>query len=322
MCFVVIPPSREFSGNIMDQSTIQKKINHLKKEQNAILLAHNYQLPEVQDIADIVGDSLDLALKAIDTDADIIVFCGVDFMAESAKILNPEKTVLLPDNKACCPMAAMVEPQSLQAKKQQHPDAQVVCYINTSAEVKALSDVCCTSSNGAKVVKSIPSETIIFVPDYNLGSYIQRQVPDKKMILWQGMCPTHHNNISKKELIQQKKMHPSAEILVHPECPLEIIDIADQVFSTNGMVNYVHSSNTKIYIIGTEKELCYRLQKENPKKTIIPVHTAICPNMKKITLEKILNTLETLEPKITLPEEIRKKAKKPLDRMIAIGRGD
>ena len=300
---------------------IRTHIRDLKKKHNAIILAHNYQIPEVQDIADLVGDSLDLAKKATKTDAKNIIFCGVGFMAESAKILNPDKNVIIPDINAKCPMAQMVDPEKLEQLKKEHPDAEVVAYINTTAEIKALSDICCTSSNGEKVVKSLSAEKIIFVPDRNLGAYVQRFVPDKEMILWPGMCPTHHK-IRKEQIMKLKNKHPNAEILVHPECRPEIIDIADHAFSTNGMVNYAKKSDAEEFIIGTEKDLCYRLKKEIPDKTFYPLKSAVCPNMKKNNLEKVLNSLETLEPKIRLSDEIMKKAKKPLQRMMDVGRGD
>ena len=304
----------------MKQSTIDQ-IAMLKKQSNALILAHNYQLPEIQDIADFVGDSLDLAMRATQTTSDVIVFCGVDFMAESAKILNPEKTVILPDTEAQCPMAAMVDVESLAALKQEHQGAPVVSYINTSAAVKALSDICCTSSNGAKVVKSLDAEKIIFTPDSNLGNYIQRLVPEKSLVIFPGICPTHHK-ITTEQILSLKQEHPQAEILVHPECRLEVIDIADHAFSTNGMVNYVKTSPCKEFIIGTEKDLCYRLQKENPTKRFYPLETAVCPNMKKVTLEKVLNSLKTLEPNITLSSDMVKRAKVPLQRMMNVGRGD
>jgi quinolinate synthase len=300
---------------------IKNKINKLKKEKNAIILVHNYQIPEVQDIADQLGDSLDLAKKATKTDAENIIFCGVDFMAESAKILNPDKNVILPDISASCPMAAMVEYDDLEKVKKENPDAEVVAYINTTAKTKTLADICCTSANGGSVVKSVDSEKIIFVPDQNLGAYIQRLVPEKEMIIWPGLCSTHHN-IRKEEILNLKKKHPKAEVLVHPECRLEIIDIADYAFSTNGMVNHAKKSACKEFIIGTEKDICYRLKNENPDKEFYPIKNAICTNMKKITLEKVLNSLETLEPKIKLSNEIMKKAKKPLQRMMEIKRGD
>ena len=305
----------------MKLEAIIARITDLRKKNNAIILAHNYQLPEVQDISDLLGDSLDLSMKAKKTNADNIIFCGVDFMAESAKILNPEKNVIIPDIDARCPMANMVDLKDLEKLKNKNPDAKVVAYINTTSDVKAISDICCTSSNGVKVVKSLKSKKVIFVPDKNLGAYIQRFILEKEMILWPGMCATHHR-ITKQDIFKLKKEHPNSEVLVHPECRLEVIDIADHAFSTNGMVNYAKESDVKEFIIGTEKELCYRLKNENPNKMFYPIKSAICPNMKKITLEKVLNSLETLEPKINLSEEIMEKAKKPLQKMMEIGRGD
>ncbi|MCJ7570648.1 MAG: quinolinate synthase NadA [Candidatus Thermoplasmatota archaeon] len=303
------------------KNDIIKKIQDLKLKNNAVILVHNYQLPEVQDIADFLGDSLDLAKKAQNTDAETIIFCGVDFMAESAKILNPDKNVIIPDITAQCPMANMVNIPNLLKLKKEHPDAEVVAYINTTAEAKTHSDICCTSANGVKVVKSLSSKKIIFIPDQNLGAYIQKQVPDKEMIIWPGICLTHHK-IRKQDILKLKKEHPKAEVLVHPECKPEVIYIADYAFSTNGMINHVKESDAKKFIIGTEKEICYRLKKENPKKEFYPIKYAICPNMKKITLDKVLKSLETLEPKIKLSDEIMQNAKKPLQRMMDIGRID
>jgi quinolinate synthase len=242
-------------------------------------------------------------------------------MAESAKILNPEKTVILPDRDAHCPMAAMVDVESLTWLKNDHPKAKVVSYINTTAEVKTLSDICCTSANGIKVIESLKADEIIFTPDTNLGSYIKRFIKDKNIILFPGICPTHHN-ITTDDILYLKDLHPQAEILVHPECQTEVIDIADHVFSTNGMVNYAKTAPIDEFIIGTEKDLCHRLKKENPDKSFYPVEKAICPNMKKITLEKILNSLKRLEPRISLSDDIMKKAKLPLQRMMEVGRGD
>jgi len=318
---IVIWAKRYRLGFTIMNREIEIRIKELKKKHNAIILAHNYQIPEVQDIADFLGDSLDLAMKATKTDAENIIFCGVDFMAQSAKILNPSKNVIIPDIEAVCPMANMVKPDDLKKLKNKNPDAEVVAYINTTAETKTLSDICCTSANGVKIVKTLKSNKVIFIPDRNLGLYIQRFVKDKEMILWPGICPIHHN-IRKDEILKLKRQHPDAEILVHPECRPEIIDISDHVFSTSGMVNYAKNSDKKEFIIGTEKELCYRLKKENPDKTFYPLKKAICPNMKKITLEKVLNSLETLEQKIILPDEIMNKAKQPLQRMMEIGRGD
>jgi quinolinate synthase len=299
------------------EKTLQQQINKWKKTHNAVILAHNYQNPEIQDIADFVGDSLDLSLKATKTDAKVIVFCGVDFMAEAAKILNPEKTVILPDKTANCPMANMVDAESLGWLKKEHTDAEVVAYINTTADVKALADICCTSANGVKIVKSISAKKIIFVPDRNLGLYIQQQVPEKEMILWPGVCRIHHD-MKKDDILDLKKKHPDAEFLAHPECQPEIIKLADYAFSTNGMVDHVKTSLKKEFIIGTEKGLCYRLEKENPGKKFYPILSAVCPNMKKTTLEKVLKSMETLEPKIHLSDEIMHKARVPLQRMMEL----
>ena len=299
------------------RKSIQQQIKQLKKKNNAVILAHNYQNPEIQDIADFVGDSLDLSLTATKTAANVIVFCGVDFMAESAKLLNPKKTVILPDRTASCPMAAMVDAESLRWLIKEHPDADVVAYINTTADVKALADICCTSANGVKIVKSRTAKKIIFVPDRNLGLYIQKQVPEKEMILWPGVCRTHHD-IKKEDVLSLKKKHPAAEFLVHPECKPELIELADFAFSTNGMVEHVKTSSIKEFIIGTEKGLCYRLEKENPGKKFYPIPSAVCPNMKKTTLEKVLKSLETLEPKIQLSKSIMRKARIPLQRMIEL----
>ena len=308
---------KKIESFIIMEKTLEQQIEELKKKQDAIILAHNYQNPEIQDIADFVGDSLDLSLKATKTNAKTIIFCGVDFMAEAAKILNPQKNVILPDKTANCPMAEMVDTESLSWLIAKHIDAEVIAYINTTADVKALADICCTSANGVKIVKSRITKKIIFVPDRNLGLYIQKQTPEKEMILWPGVCRTHHD-IKKEDIISLKKKHPNAEILVHPECQPEIIELSDHVFSTNGMVNHAKTSLTKEFIIGTEKGLCYRLEKEIPGKKFYPVHTAICPNMKKITLEKVLKSMETLEPKIILSDEIMKKAYLPLQRMMEI----
>ncbi len=297
---------------------IAEKIKKLKEERNAIILAHNYQRPEVQDVADYVGDSLGLAIEASKTDAGVIVFCGVDFMAESAKILNPDKIVLHPEMQARCPMAAMVDAEALKKLKEEKR-MDVVAYVNTTAEVKAIADICCTSANAVKVVKSMP-DGVIFIPDENLGKYVKRFV-DKEMILWPGFCPTHCK-IKKSDVISLKKMHPEAEILVHPECLPEVIDIADFVYSTGGMVKHVKKSSKREFIVATERELCYRLGKENPDKIFYYVEKAVCPNMKKITLEKVLKSLENLAPRIELSEEIMEKARLPVERMIKIGRSD
>ena len=302
-------------------NNVAEQIQCIKDEKNVVLLAHNYQRPEIQDIADYVGDSLGLAQKALQTHAEIIIFCGVDFMAETAKILNPDKIVIHPDIKAQCPMAAMVDVETLKWVQDTNPQAITVAYVNTTADVKAVVDICCTSSNAIKVIKSVKEKDVIFIPDTNLGLYVKRFIHDKNLILWPGFCPTHHK-ISKEEILILQQEHPHAEIIVHPECQPDIIDLADHIFSTEGIINYVTKANSTEFIIGTEKELCHRLKKINHDKLFYSVKSAVCPNMKRITLEKVLNSLETLESEIKLSEEIIRKARKPLLRMMNIGRGD
>ena len=296
---------------------ISERIKELKTEKNAVLLVHNYQIPAIQDLADHLGDSLGLSIQATKTDADVIVFCGVDFMAESAKILNPGKTVVHPNIGAKCPMAAMVTPEDVRAMKTAYPDAEAVAYVNTTAETKAEVDICCTSANVVKVVQSLSAPEIIFVPDINLGLYVKRFVTDKEFYFSPGYCHVHQG-ITRSELEDLKKLHPAAEVIVHPECIPDVIDFADQVFSTEGMVRHARSSPGKEFIIGTEKELCYRLKKENPDKIFYPVASAVCHAMKEITLEDVLHSLENLEPEVKLADEIIERAKRPLQRMIDI----
>ena len=304
----------------VDPETVQY-VQRLKEKHNAVIIAHNYQIPEIQDIADMLGDSLALATEAIELDADVIIFCGVNFMAETAKILSPEKKVIHPDPESRCPMAAMIDPQALREMKLKHPDAIVVSYVNTTADVKAESDICCTSGNAVKVIKSIPEKKIIFTPDKNLGMYVQRFVPDKEIIFWDGFCDTHQNRVTVELLDALKKQHPDAEIMVHPECTPAVIDYADHVFSTHGMLEYARNSGITEFIMGTEREMAYRLSQQVPDKTFYPVAEAVCPNMKKITLEKVIASLENLGPEIILSDELMKKAKIPLERMVNIGRG-
>jgi len=289
-----------------------------KKEINAVIMAHYYQIPEIQDIADFVGDSLQLARQAAATDADVIVLCGVKFMAESAKILSPEKTVLLPDLRAGCPMADMVTAEALSEMKAQYPDAAVVCYVNSSADVKAESDICCTSSNAVNVVKSIPEERqIIFVPDKNLGAYVQEQT-GRKMILWEGYCPVH-DVLTREELARQVEMHPDAKIVVHPECVPEITQAADAVRSTGGMLQYVKSSPDKEFIIGTEEGFVYTLQKNFPEKTFYLARPEFrCYDMKYLDLEKLANALDRMEHQVEISEEIRRRAYGALQNMLSI----
>jgi quinolinate synthase len=251
----------------------------------------------------------------------VIVFCGVDFMAQSAKILSPGKTILHPNVKSMCPMAAMIDAESLLELKKENPDAIVVSYVNTTAEVKAETDICCTSANAVNVIKSIPEKKIIFTPDTNLGLYVKRFFNDKEFILWPGYCYTHAK-IYPEEIKRLKGEHPDALVVVHPECPPDTIDLADHVLSTEGMVNLAKKSSTKEFIVGTEKEMCYRLKKENPEKDFYPPRGAVCPHMKYIKLIDILDSLKSLKPEIVLSQEIIEKARKPLERMIKIGRGD
>ncbi len=296
---------------------LTEKILILKKRRNAVILAHNYQLGEIQDIADFVGDSLGLSQNAARTDAEVIVFCGVHFMAETASILCPDKIVLLPDIHAGCPMADMVTAERLRERKGELPSATVVCYINSSAEVKAESDVCCTSANAVKVIESLEAKEILFVPDQYLGHYISTRT-DKKMILWPGFCPTHLR-IQPEHLTRLRQEYPQAKVVVHPECRPEVIAAADEVLSTGGLCRYANKSEVKEIIVGTEIGIIHRLKKENPAKRFIPAsEQAICPRMKLITLEKILWSLEEMAPEVRVPEEIRLKAKACVDKMLEV----
>jgi len=299
---------------------LKEKIISLKTKRNAVILAHNYQLGEIQDIADFVGDSLELSQNAAKTDADVIVFCGVYFMAETASILSPDKIVLLPDIHAGCPMADMITAEGLRERKRELPGATVVCYINSSAEVKAESDVCCTSANAVKVIESLKAEEILFVPDQYLGHYASTKV-NKKMILWPGFCPTHVR-IQPQHITNLRREYPQAKVVVHPECRPEVIALADEVLRTGGLCRYAGRSEVKEIIVGTEIGIIHRLRKENPGKKFIPVsEQAICPTMKLITLESVLWALQEMTPEIKVPEEIRLKAKVAVDKMLEIGRG-
>jgi len=296
---------------------IVEKILSLKRERNAVILAHNYQLDEVQDIADFVGDSLELSQNAARTDADVIVFCGVHFMAETASILCPDKIVLLPDMGAGCPMANMITAKELKERKRELPGATVVCYINSTAEVKAESDVCCTSANAVKVIENVDSEEVLFVPDQYLGHYVSTKI-DKKMFFWPGYCPTHMKIVPKhiKELRQE---YPQAKVVVHPECRAEVIALADQVLSTGGMCRYARREDVSQMIVGTEVGIIHRLRKENPGKRFVPASEhAVCPNMKLINLEKVLWSLEEISPEVKVPEEISLRAKAAVDRMLEV----
>jgi quinolinate synthase len=292
-----------------------EKISALKKKRNAVILVHNYQRDEVQDIADFLGDSLELSQNAAKTDADVIVFCGVHFMAETASILCPDKVVLLPDINAGCPMADMITAERLQARKKEHPQAVVVCYINSSAEVKAESDICCTSANAVEIIKSLDAREILFIPDQYLGHYVSNKT-GKKMILWPGFCPTHVR-IQPERIKELKQEYPQAKVVVHPECRPEVIVLADEVASTSRMCRYAQRSEVREMVVGTEIGLIHRLRKENPGKRFIPVsEQAICPNMKLITLEKVLWSLEEMSPEVKVPQKTRLKAIAAVDRML------
>jgi quinolinate synthase len=300
-------------------AALVEKISALKKKKNAVILVHNYQPGEVQDIADFVGDSLELSQNAAKTAADVIVFCGVHFMAETASIICPDKVVLLPDMNAGCPMADMVTPERLRAKKKEHPQAVVVCYINSSAAVKAESDICCTSANAIEVVESLHAHEILFIPDQYLGHYVSART-GKKMILWPGFCPTHVR-IRPERIRELRQEYPQAKVVVHPECTPEVIALADEVASTSGMCRYARRDEVREMVVGTEVGLIHRLRKENPGKRFIPVsEQAICPNMKLINLEKVLWSLEEMSPEVKVPEETRLKAIAAVDRMLRTGR--
>lgn len=299
------------------RAEMTEKIAALKKKRNAILLVHNYQREEIQDIADVLGDSLGLSRAAAATDKDVIVFCGVHFMAESASILNPDKAVLLPVLEAGCPMADMVTVEELKKMKERYPDAAVVTYINSSAAVKAESNVCCTSANAVKVVNSIEQKRIIFVPDRNLGRYVARHT-DKEIILWPGYCWTHEC-LRAADVLTTKEKHPDAEFIAHPECLVEVWQLADAVLSTSGMVKYVKQSKARTIIVATEMGIGYRLKKENPEKNFVfPSECLVCPNMKLTTLDAVHNSLESMVHEIRVDEETRRKANLALTRMLEV----
>ncbi len=302
----------------MDKQMLISNINRMKKEQNAVIVAHSYQVDEVQEIADVVGDSFALSQFCASNNADTIVFCGVHFMAESAKILSPEKTVLLPEINAGCPMADMVTAETLKEAKKKYPDAAVVCYINSSAEVKAECDICCTSSNALKIIKSVEKKDIIFVPDQNLGSYVAKMVPEKNIILWEGYCITHHK-IKVNEVLEAKRLHPDALLLVHPECQPEIAKLADFIGSTKQIIDYAKNADNDKFIIGTEMGVLYQLKKDNPHKTFYLMSNGlICPNMKKTSLQSVHDALAYRRYEINLNDDIIKRASLCLDRMLEV----
>ena len=302
----------------LNQQEIIERINKLKKEKNAVILVHNYQLGEVQDIGDYVGDSLGLSIEAKKVDCDVIVFCGVRFMAETAKILSPDKTVLLPVAEAGCPMADMATADQLRKFKKEHPGVVAVAYVNSTAELKTEVDICCTSANAEKIVASIPEDKeIIFLPDKNLGANVARDL-NRDLMLWPGFCPTHMR-ISKEMINERKKEFPDALVMVHPECSPEIVEMADASLSTGGMLKFAKETDAKQIIVGTEMGIIHRLKIENPDKVFIPLsEQAICPNMKLIELHDVLNALENMEHEIVLEPEIIGKAKASIERMIEV----
>ena len=300
--------------------SLKDEILELKEDKDIVIVAHNYQIGDVQDIADFVGDSFGLAQKVSELDVSNVVFCGVDFMAESASILNPDKNIIHPDPDAGCPMAEMVDIDDLREYKENTPEAAVVSYVNTRAETKAESDVCCTSSNAVKVVKSLDNRRVLFVPDKNLGSYIKRFVHDKDIDVWKGYCSTH-DNISPKDLQKLIDKYPDAEVVVHPECRPEVVNMSDYAESTAGILERARKTDADRMIIGTEKEMGYRLKKEVPDKEYYFPGNTICEDMKKITLEKVLRSIENLGPSVEVDEDIAERALKPLKRMVEIGRG-
>jgi len=301
-----------------DISIIEGKIKELKKQRNAVILAHNYQLPEVQDVADFRGDSLELSRAAAKTDAKVIIFCGVYFMAETASILSPNKTVIVPDINAGCPMANMLSADDLRKLKQEHPNAVVVGYVNTSADVKAELDYCCTSTNAIAVINALKDKgEIIFVPDKYLADYVIKQT-GRKLITWNGFCPTHVK-ILPEDIRREKKFHPFAKVIVHPECLPQVVAMADAVLSTSLMAKYAKETEAKEMIVGTEVGLIYRLKKDNPGKEFYPAsERAACPNMKRTTQEKILWALEELKEEGKFADDMRLRAKKAIDRMLEI----
>lgn len=297
---------------------ISYKIKELKSERNAVILAHTYQRPEIQDVADFVGDSLDLSLKVKKTGAKVVVFCGVRFMAETAKLISPEKTVLLPELNAGCPMADMITADELRDIKKKYPDHAVVTYVNSTAEVKAESDICCTSSNAVKIVSSIPKEKgVIFVPDFNLGSYVKKQLKKDNMVLWPGYCSIHAN-ITEQEILELKAEHKDAVVFAHPECKAQVLSHADFILSTSAMIRKATELKEKEIIIVTEQGILHPLKKACPDKTFYAIQKAVCPNMKKTTIDLVLESLELMQHNIILDEVILKNARRAVDRMLEI----
>lgn len=300
--------------------TMAEEIQQLKKEKNAVILAHYYVAPEIQEIADVVGDSFNLSREAVARPEQTIVFCGVSFMGESAKVLNPEKTVLMPDPEADCPMAHMADGETIARMREKYEDLAVVCYINSTAELKTHADVCVTSSNAVKIVRALPNKNIFFIPDRNLAHYVAQQVPEKHFVFNEGYCPIH-DKMAAEALKQCKAAHPQAEVLTHPECPQSVLDLSDYVGSTTGIIDYARKSSGTSFIICTENGVRHQLEKENPDKTFYFLQPEpVCTDMKRITLEKVLHVLKTGENQVELPEDLRVQSCVPLDRMMTLGK--
>ena len=315
MLRVVAPGGNEPEAPSAGLSTIQERIEELKRENDIMLLAHNYQYPEIQAVADIRGDTLELCFAATKVQQANIVFCGVDFMAEMAKVLNPGKRVFIPDDKAFCPLAGMADVEGVQLMKEHHPNAAVVAYVNSSSAVKAIADVVCASANALAVCKSLSEKEIIFAPDQNFGQYLQGKLPDKKVHIWAGYCHVHQN-MTPQQVFDLKAEHPGAEVVVHPECPQDVIATADYVGSTGGMLKHVRDSPKKEFIIGSERELTYAMKVASPDKTFYTLPRAVCPTHKKITIRKLLHTMESLEPEVQLSDAVLKGAQRSVRRML------
>jgi quinolinate synthase len=299
------------------QSKVFQRIEQLKNSRRAVIIAHNYQPGEIQDLADFCGDSLGLSIKAAETDADVIVFCGVKFMAETAAILSPQKTVLLPDRFAGCTLADMITAEQLRQLKKEHPNALVVCYVNSPAEVKAESDYCCTSANAVALVRTLPAKPIIFVPDQHLGRFVAEQTK-RDLILWPGYCASHIV-ITEDNIKAAKAKYPDAVVMAHPECTEPVKELADQILSTGQMLKFVSGSTAERFIVATEIGMIHALKKQNPNAEFIPAsNKAICPNMKRITLDKVIASLQDMQYKVVVPEDIAVRAKRALDRMVEV----
>ncbi|MDI6874440.1 quinolinate synthase NadA [Candidatus Solincola sp.] len=301
---------------LLPEEVLVERILALKEKRNAVILAHNYQRPEIQDLGDFVGDSLGLARQAARTDAEVIIFCGVHFMAETASILCPDRVVVLPDLDAGCPMADMAAARDLKRFREEHPEVVVVSYVNTTAAVKALSDYCCTSSNAVEVVRRVEGDEILFLPDRNLAAYVAERVPEKRIIPWNGYCHVHQG-IRREHILRARELHPGAEIIAHPECTKEVLELADHIRSTSGMVEAARESEAREFIVATESGMLHPLRKALPHKRFHPpMVEPLCPNMKLTTLSKVLRSLETLRPRVRVPEAVRVRALRAVERML------